>query len=148
MKYAKQCSNCGHRITAYSHHLNKPLVSALAQMVERYQDLRRCLNLQKDLNLTKNQYNNFQKLQYWNLVKRTEQGWYPTALGIEFTLGQKKIYDKVATFGKEILWYGHDFWKKAKKKPQLVAIWDIDMSFYKKRPEYQEEKSNKLKLFQ
>lgn len=65
MKYSETCSCCDHTVTAYTHILNKSLVEALIQLVDFY-NVKKCkCRLQNDLNLTKNQYNNFQKLQYF-----------------------------------------------------------------------------------
>ncbi len=147
MKYQKECECCGHVITAYSHHLNKPLVQALKQLVVWYEDTKKPANLQANLNLSKNQYNNFQKLQYFGLVQRTEKGWYPTDIGFQFIYGEISVYNKVATFGKDILGYDHEAWKKVKVKPQMVFVEDIDRDSYKTRVDYQNEKSKQKRLF-
>lgn len=147
MGYSETCNYCGHQITAYSHHLNTPLVGALNQLVDFYEDKGVAANLQRDLNLTKNQYNNFQKLQYFNLVTRTQHGWLPTNLGIKFVYGEESCYDKVATLGKKVLGVSSNLWLEVKIKPKLINIFSIKGITYKKRPEYQSEKSKQNRLF-
>lgn len=103
MNYKKQCECCGHQITAYSHNINAQLANALEQLVEFFIKTGHGCNLQKDLKLSKNQYNNFQKLQYFGLVHRNDNGWIPTSKGVNFINGEATIEVPVATFGKEIL---------------------------------------------
>lgn len=140
MNYTSNCSHCGHQITAYSHSLNAPLVQALEQLNNFYFLKKRGCNLQKDLTLTKNQYNNFQKLQYFGLVARTENGWLPTQLGSNFLRGGVAVVNPVATFGKEILESMHEAWKTSKKKPSPVHISQIKNYTWKGREAYKEEK--------
>jgi len=147
MKYHEKCHHCGHQLTAYTHNLNKALVNALAQLVFFYHKERSPANLQQDLDLTKNQYNNFQKLQYFGLVRRTKDGYYPTSKAISFIAGTTPCYNKVATLGKTVFENDHPAWKTTNVDPELVMVWDIDERFYKRRGDYQEEKSNQIKLF-
>ena len=99
--HTKHCETCGHVTRLYAHTINKPLVSALAQAYKFGKDF----NLQKDLSLTKNQYNNFQKLQYFGLISkhRGTTQWHVTLLGENFILGRVPICNKAFTFGKEIV---------------------------------------------
>ena len=145
--YQETCECCGNMVTAYIHHLNSPLVSALRQLVDFYEKTSIPANLQNNLSLTKNQYNNFQKLQYFGLVHRTKDGWYPTPLGNEFITGRIDIPVRVATLGKTILPEHHEVWSEAKVKPAKMFVWEIDEGSYKKRPEYQAEKSMQETLF-
>lgn len=147
MRYHETCPHCGNQTTAYTHNLNKTLVSALDQLVTHYYKQYSPVNLQQDLDLTKNQYNNFQKLQYFGLVRRTTNGYYPTSKGISFTAGLTHCQNKVATLGKRILENDHPAWETTNVSPETVMIWDIDERFYKRREDYQKEKSNQIKLF-
>lgn len=144
MKYQKHCQCCGHTITAYTHKLNKPLVRALKQLVDFYEVSRRPANLQKHLDLTKNQYNNFQKLQYFKLVQHTKEGWLPTLKAIEFIYNRVRIRDNAITFGKDILDYEHEAWRFKNVRYNYITILEIDVLSYKKREEYQDEKRDKL----
>lgn len=144
MKYTKQCECCGHQVSAFSHSLNSQLVKALEQLRNFYYQNHKGCNLQKNLDLTKNQYNNFQKLQYFNLAVRKDDGWYPTQAGVQFLEGDITIEMPVATFGREILRSYHEAWDTAKTRPRLVHISQIKNYSWKKREDYQEEKSNTL----
>jgi hypothetical protein len=144
MKYSKQCECCGHLVTAFSHNLNAPLVQAFEQLIKFYFQKRKGCNLQKDLSLTKNQYNNFQKLQYFNLVIRKEDGWYPTVIGTYFFHGDVTVDVPVATFGKEILNRFHEAWRTAEKAPNPIHISQIKNYNWKGREEYKEEKRSTL----
>jgi len=146
MKYKQSCECCGHNMTAYTHNLNKPLVNALIQLTNFYWKMHKPANLQKNLNLSKNQYNNFQKLQYFRLVKRIEKGWLPTEDGLDFVDNKIMIQSPVATLGKNILPLYHDAWKTHSGKVRRLYISDIIGYQYKTRPEYQEEKSNQASL--
>lgn len=146
MKYHEPCTMCGHTRTAFTHVINKSMVNALRQLVDWYESTKKPANLQKNLDLTKNQYNNFQKLQYFKVVQRTEEGWFPTQLGIDFIYGRGKIWNRIATIESNILPNEHQAWKTATKFPVPVGVQDIDQTCYKVRVEYQEEKSQQIKI--
>lgn len=136
----KECPVCGHITCVYSHHLNRALVSALRQLVDFYESTRNPANLQKNLSLTKNQYNNFQKLQYFNLVHRAgSSGWVPSMNGMRFIHGEMRIRNTALTFGRQILSYDHEAWQD--RKYRLVGVVDIDATSYKKPEAYKAEKS-------
>ncbi len=141
MKYSKHCDHCGNKVTAYTHSLNVPLVKALRQLVDFYDRNRVPCNLQKHLNLTKNQYNNFQKLQYFKLVHRDIDGYVPTRLGTGFIEGNAEILNPAGTLGKEILDVGHEAWTTHNKRRMTVNVKDIDEISWKRREEYAEEKT-------
>lgn len=147
MKYNKKCECCGHLVTAYSHNINAQMVQALEQLVNFYDQKKKGCNLQKNLSLSKNQYNNFQKLQYFGLVVNTETGWIPTAKAQGFMQGIYPIDNPVATFGKEVMARDHEAWKTAEKKPKLVYIHQIKNYVWKNRPEYKAEKDVSERLF-
>jgi len=146
MSYKKVCPHCGEIKTAYVHHLNEPLVYALRQLVDYYNAVKKEANLQDDLNLTKNQYNNFQKLQYFGLVKRIPNGWLPTSIGIGFIEGDCRVYNRVITFDDKVLGPGDMVWSYYNVKPYLVYVSDIIGYNYKQRSEYQREKSSQLSM--
>jgi hypothetical protein len=147
MKYQEKCECCGHIKTAFMHSLNSPLVEALYQLVNFYEDNNRGCCLQDDLNLTKNQYNNFQKLQYFFLVQQTPNGWFPTQDGIKFIYGEHRVLNPVITLESQVLDIYHPAWKTARRRiPKLVGVEEIDNKFYKKRSEYQLEKSRQGNL--
>jgi len=147
MNYQTKCYHCGHIKVAYVSYLSKQLVRALRKLVDYYDDTKKSCNLQKDIDLTKNQYNNFQKLQYFNLAKRSDIGWFPTIQGIEFIKGKEEAIDMIATIESEVLDFDHEAWKTHNSKPKPVMIWDIDKDSWKQKVEYQAEKSQQINIF-
>ena len=147
MNYQTKCHCCGHIKVAYVHYLSTSLVKALRQLVDYYDNTRKACNLQNDLSLTKNQYNNFQKLQYFNLVKMTDIGWFPTLQGIQFIKGKEESVDMIATIESEVLDFNHEAWKTHNGSPKPVMIWDIDKDSWKQKVEYQAEKSQQINIF-
>jgi len=148
MKYSETCHCCHHTVTAYIHRLNAGMVEALKQLVDHYSRHRRRVNLQKDLNLTKNQYNNFQKLQYFRLVHRDTGGWVPTSGGTRFIQGEIGCPDVVATMGKEVLSWWHKAWDTHGAVTKTVYVTDFLDTRYKGKEEYKEERrTTTLNLF-
>lgn len=146
MDYKIKCECCDSIVTAYTHNLNKPIVSALRQIVDFYQNKRQMCNIAKDLRLTHNQIANFQKLQYFGLVQKIDGGWLPTRDGVDFVHGELSVLNPVATFKGQVIPYTHEAWKTHKGKPELTNIKDVDVFSYKQRPEYQSEKSQQPTL--
>ena len=95
----------------------------------------------KDIELTKNQYNNF-LFQYFN-HKRSDMGGFPTLQGILFIKGKEEAIDMIATIESEVLDFDHEAWKTHNGKPKPVMVWDIDENSWKNRVEYQAENLNK-----
>lgn len=63
-------------------------------------------HLQKDLDLTKNQYANFQKLKYWGLVKQVKDKagyWIVTQHGIAFANNVVKVPKNIFTFNNQVV---------------------------------------------
>lgn len=144
MKHTEICECCWNKISTYTHALNKSLISAFGQLVYYYRMNWKLANLQKNLSLSKNQYNNFQKLQYWGIVSRNKGGRYPTRLWFDFFDCKTNIFDRVATFWKKVLSPTNPLREKDKKKPKLIYIYDIDQIYFKRREEYQSEKTKTL----
>lgn len=136
-------------VPAYTHSLNKQLVEAFIEFCEVYFSRCRPINLQQDLiDLDKNQYNNFQKLQYFNLVERIPgRGWIPTKIGIAFYYGEKPVMNPVATLGGNVLPDNHEAWRTHSSGRRLIFIHEVCSTHYKKRPEYQAEASPQSSLF-
>ncbi len=118
--------------------MNKPLVEALRQLYDYNMKRYFPANLQKDLNLTKNQYNNFQKLQYFGLVDHTFSGWLIKDKGCKFIEGQLAISDKAMTFGGEVVLPPHKAWNGVKISKKYV--YDIDRESWNKIEEYRNGK--------
>lgn len=83
MKKSKVCECCGAKMVEYKHSLNVGLVIALKKLVHHGKPA-----TLKELNLYVNQFNNFQKLQYWGLVDKNENyEWVATKLANDFFNG-------------------------------------------------------------
>ena len=138
MKQVKVCECCGHKSTVYSHNLNATLASALKKIVYAYYSeipiYRRPLNLQKDLDLTKNEYNNFQKLQYFGAVLKVSGGWFPTLYGIAFIFNNYRLPKKVKTLNGEVLPYSHEAWQG--ENYDIVSLTDVLPNGTNQRPEF------------
>ncbi len=146
MKYSKQCEHCGHKEIAYIHVINKAMIGSLYQLQKFYEVNKVPANLQKDLNLTKNQYNNFQKLQHFGVVYRSKKGWIPTILGRKFIYGVMKIPKRVATIDNEVIAWDHEAWSThndGKIDLETIHVRDYIPFEYKQREEYQKEKGQK-----
>lgn len=147
MKFQEVCECCGSVVTAYTHNLNVPLVKALRKLVDYFEANRVACKLQSDLELTHNQFANFQKLQYFGLVYGSGSGWMPTKDGIDFIHGEISIKNPVATMANKVLPDNHPAWATHLKSRELVSIREVDETCYKKREEYGEEKSRQNNLF-
>ena len=145
MESIEICQCCGHKTTIYKHTLNASMVSALAKLVEFYEKNKARANLQKDLALTKNQYNNFQKLQYWGLVHRNNLGWLPTWKAMDFIHFGVSVVSRVATKESEPLPFDHPVWQG--KIPPMKFASEFFPEKYNQREEYQEEKGFAPSLF-
>jgi len=135
MKYKETCKCCGNEVKLYRYTINKPLLQALAQLYKHGG----MADLQKDLNLTKNQYNNFQKLQYFSLVEKTSISgvWQITKLGIDFVESKKSICFSAFTLGKANIHEDSKIVKAELKKPlQYGRVQDIKDVNYKKYLDY------------
>jgi hypothetical protein len=148
MRKTEICECCGHKITMYRHSLNKQLADALVELALYVQRHWKWANLQQDLTLTKNQYNNFQKMQYFDLVRRIPSGWMITRKWLQFVRWEIGIFKQVATFGRDIvsdqdpIWYEWEIYTR-----KVVHIRDLIDTQWKTRDEYQKEKGCQFSLF-
>lgn len=142
MNYQEKCECCWNIVTAYCHKINASMCSALEKAINAFVELKRPLNLQNDLDLTKNQYNNFQKLQYFWLVDRVE-GWRkPTHKARYFIRWLNPVQNRVATLWKKVLPENHPARDTDKQGFKLVYIDSVrNEKKYKKRDEYVKEKT-------
>lgn len=121
------CPHCGASMKEYIHSLTPGLVKSLVKFGEAIS----CkgtndIHLQTEVDLTKNEYNNFQKLRYWGLVHHANKEniksgrWLLTKRGGQFLRNEIQIPKKVKTFRNQKI----DEWKG------LVSIKDynIDLS--------------------
>jgi len=108
MKEKQFCECCGQPVMKHKHRFSKSLANILYLASLKF-DIDKPFHLQKDLLLTKNQYNNFQKLRYWKLVdKYYENGirkggyWTLTKIVIDVFRGQK-IPQNIVTFNNKVV---------------------------------------------
>lgn len=102
----ERCPYCNASMVIYKHTLNKPLVRALQKLDEAGGTA----NL-KTLQLTRNQWDNFQKMKYLDLVEQVadENGqrkkgiWRITDLGHRFVRGEVAIQKSARTYRGEVL---------------------------------------------
>lgn len=127
------CECCGAKVVEYKHTFNAGLANSLWQiyLANKPVDL-------NDLELSRTQWTNFQKLRYWGLVeqchdqisKRANGLWQVTDLGKTFVNdAQCSIHHNVWTFrGETMRFDGH-----------YVHFQDVHAKFYKDRPTYAAE---------
>lgn len=110
---AKTCEHCGASMVEYRHYLLKGMVQGLAKLAAAGGGP---LNL-NILDLTRNQWDNFQKLKYFDLVSQRDRGiWEITSLGLEFLAGTRRVHRRATTYRGEVV--GRD--------GVLVAVSDVD----------------------
>ena len=102
------CPFCQAKMVEYKHTLNKGLCVGLTRLAAVGGEA----NL-KELGLTRNQWDNFQKLRYWDLVTKQvdEAGnrvggtWVITEKGLDFLGGMIRVPRKVVTYRGERVEY-------------------------------------------
>lgn len=132
MATAKKCPHCDAKMVEYKHSFSKALAIGLGRLHSANGGP---TNL-KNLGLTRNQWDNFQKLRYWGLVAKAvrEDGtrangeWVLTDKGVEFIEKGIGIPKSVWTYrGEAVRFEGHtcfyldDHEPKYKKKPEYAA---------------------------
>lgn len=121
MIYQEVCPCCGHRERVYFHKLNKPMVNALKILCDMYLSHKRRLKLH-ELGLNNNDFNNFQKLQYWGLVHRDADGYVPTRKAYDFLTNRTWVYDVEGTWKGNVIAIDHPAWKNKKTPRKLITI--------------------------
>jgi len=132
MNKPKFCDHCGAKIVEYKHGFSAALAHGLFQLFLAKEPI----NI-KHLGLTRNQWDNFQKLRYWGLVEKTtnEEGkrvggfWSITQKGIDFVKGNIGIPKSVWTFrGDTVRFEGN-----------ICHFLDTHTTDYKQRSDYANE---------
>lgn len=143
MKYVTTCETCDHRVSAFTHHLNKPLVNVFIRFVEEYLRRQEPVNPNREIKATHNQLANWQKLRYFDLIKEADGDgkWVPTSIGIDFYYNDVAVLTPVATINAEVIPDDHEAWETHTRDRQWKTIREIEETHYKTRPEYQAEKS-------
>lgn len=99
------CPSCNQNISPRKERLTRGLAHDLvifAKYIKATGNTQ--VHLQDDLNLTKNQYNNFQKLKYHSLVRKAQESgcWSLTQLGLSFLRGETCLPIWVSVFNNTI----------------------------------------------
>lgn len=103
------CANCGESMMAYWHSLTSGLVGDLIKAIEFVKkNNKNSFHLANDLQLSKSEYNNFQKLRFHALIakdKNSEDGghWLITKRGGQFLRGEISVPKRVQTFRNEVI---------------------------------------------
>lgn len=147
MKYKEECECCGHVATAYTLPLNKSLTNAFIKFVEKYQKTGRGLS-KGEIGLTNSQYSNFQNLRHFGIIQQAGKGnkWFPTRKGMQFFYGEIGLYTPAGHIGGNTLPDNHRAWDTHDRDRELKYIHEVEETHYKRRPEYQQEKSNQYQL--
>jgi len=108
-----KCPHCGASLEKRAHRLSKGLVNSLVLFKLKVCELdRNEIHLLKDMDFTKNQYNNFQKLRYHGLVAkvydketrmRKSGYWLLTRRGNQFLKNLISVPVRVSTFRNRIV---------------------------------------------
>ena len=148
MKYHKSCEYCGHRISAYTIGLNQSQISAFSRFAAKYLENGRKPLLKPAIGLSNAQYTNFHNLVYFGIIFKAPEhdGWYLTELGEKFYYGETDILTPAGFMGGQALSEEHEAWKTHDKPRKLVNIRDLMPLEWKKRPQYQQEKSNQISM--
>ena len=99
----KTCFHCGASMNEYRHSLSKSLARALFKVWSKSGG--KPINL-KHVGLTRNEWDNFQKLRYFGLVKQigSKTGvWQVTQYGEEFLFGEKRVPKTAVTYRGEFV---------------------------------------------
>jgi len=108
MSLSKHCPHCGAKMMEYRHSLSKSLIRALFKFWKV--SLGAPLNL-KEVGLTRNEWDNFQKLRYFGLVEQSENKksgvWRVTSSGEKFLFGETNSHKTAVTYrGEWVRWEG------------------------------------------
>lgn len=112
IKRDDQCPYCGASLKEYWHKLTPLLVNGLVKMKQKIINKNENrIHLQNDLNLSKTEYNNFQKLRFHGLIahykdkngKKENGYWLITKRGNEFLKGSLAIPSRVKTFRNHVI---------------------------------------------
>ena len=128
----KKCEHCGSRITPRKENLSKGLLVTLDKFIKAiHRKERNSIHLQTEMpELTKNEYNNFQKLRYHGLVHNRDQKpgyWFLTRKGSQFLKGEVKTVKTVYVLDNRIVGKG-DYFVGVRDYPELEDYWQKDFS--------------------
>lgn len=100
-KQHERCPHCGAKMNRYRHVLNRGLVSSLIKLAQAGGQAK-----MSSLDLSYNERNNFQKLQYFGLIRKNEDMahvWIMTDKALNFLRAGLKIESVVWTFRSKLI---------------------------------------------
>lgn len=106
LKQKEKCNSCGASMKMWWHMVTPGLVGDLIKAIEFVKANKNEFHLQKNLNLSKNEYNNFQKLRFHGLVAKVKDRsgyWLITKRGGHFLRGEMEIPVGVLTFRNKVV---------------------------------------------
>lgn len=120
-----KCPHCGANMYIHGHRLSKGLINSLIKFKKAViKNQKNLVHLQDEVSLTKNEYNNFQKLRYHGLVakcldsdtkERLSGYWLLTKRGNEFIKDAISLPHTVYTFRNKIV----------DKHPEKIKMSDV-----------------------
>jgi len=104
-KQDERCPHCNASMAVYMHSLTKAQIRPLAKLANAGGGP---LSIADDINLTKSEYGNFAKLQYWDLAEKegdSERGgrWVITETGKQFVKGEIALQRSVRVHRRQVL---------------------------------------------
>lgn len=116
---SETCAHCGAKLDGRWEKLTPGIVRNLVKLWVRVVDTgQNSVHLQRDLELDKNEYNNFQKLRYFALIAKDRKlrgHWLVTRRGAEFIHGKARVHQKVLIFRNHI----------KERSTETVGIFDV-----------------------
>jgi DNA-directed RNA polymerase subunit M/transcription elongation factor TFIIS len=100
------CDHCGASMKKHWHSITPGLATALVKFrLAVHNKNSNSIHLQSEINLTKNEYNNFQKLRFHALIAKTGKTgyWLLTHRGAQFLNGEMAIPERVETFRNRVV---------------------------------------------
>lgn len=145
MNYHEKCACCGHRVTAYTLHLNRKIVEAFIKFADARIRLGRPVS-KGELGLTNGQYGNFQNLRHFGIIIQHEKAgpWEITPLGLRFLAGVADLPTPVAHMDGKTLDEDDLKWSTHDGKRSRKTIREVMPEDWKTREEYQLEKWGKV----
>lgn len=136
MREIKRCPTCEAKMVEYRHALNKNIVSCLYVLLKaggmiQFSELNHKTSF--------NQRNNFQKLQYWDLIRKVSDQdgsrsgghWKLTEVAMSFLRGKKYLHKTAVTYRNRVVRHEGD----------LIGITDLGWEPYRRRDDYAGDES-------
>lgn len=138
---SKICPTCGHRVMRNKHRFSRSLADILLKIAEKY-TWGTPFHLQRDLNLTKNEYTNAQKLKYFGLLEKHHNSggkhivgiWIITPLGRRLIRGEQRIPEWVETYQNNVV----------DQARELTGIGEVKGTYYMPKMYALEQKAGQI----